>query len=186
MPKRSTSEYSNSYRDDYSDEVVDDSRQSDFSPDNQPDDWHQTDFAHRFTDELKAVNDTVAADFDSGKKLTEYSTDDRQQLAFATAEAFRNMDFDSDEARVHGALELSHTAYQLGPASSGGRSVRMIQGSSCSTYQTANRVQRRFTVGVLKAVPQPIQAVSGRETKCCAGNRRPPWAQKLTFFRYLM
>ena len=65
-------------------------------------------------------------------------------------------------------------------------SVRMIQGSSCSTYQTANRVQRRFALGVLKAVPRPIQAVSGRETKCCAGNRRPSWAQKLTFFRYRM
>ena len=59
-------------------------------------------------------------------------------------------------------------AYQLGPASSGGRSVRMIQGSSCSTYQTASRVQRRFAVGVLKAVPRPIQARigTGNEVLC--------------------
>ena len=62
----------------------------------------------------------------------------------------------------------------------------MIQGSSCSTYQTASRVQRRFAAGVLKAVPLPIQAVSGRGTKARAGSLRPPSAQKVTFFAYLM
>ena len=60
-------------------------------------------------------------------------------------------------------------AYQLGPASSGGRSVRMIQGSSCSAYQTTRRVQRRLALGVLKAVPRPIQAVSGRHKKRWGG-----------------
>ena len=62
----------------------------------------------------------------------------------------------------------------------------MIQGSSCSTYQTTSRVQRRLAAGVLKAVPRPIHAVSGRGTKCWAGNRRPPWAQKVTLLGYLM
>ena len=61
----------------------------------------------------------------------------------------------------------------------GGRSVRMTQGSSCSAYQTTSRVQRRWAVGGPKAVPRPIQAVSGRETKRRAGNRRPPSAQKV-------
>ena len=58
-----------------------------------------------------------------------------------------------------------------------------IQGSSCSTYQTTNRVQRRWAVGGPKAALWPIQAVSGRETKRRAGNRRPPSAQKVMFFR---
>ena len=49
----------------------------------------------------------------------------------------------------------------------------MIHGSSCSTYQTASRVQRRLAAAVLKAVPRPIQAVSGRGTKARAGSRRP-------------
>ena len=61
--------------------------------------------------------------------------------------------------------------------------MRMIQGSSCSTYQTTSRVQRRLALGVLKAVPWPTQAVSGRETKRWAGNRLPPSAQKVMFFR---
>ena len=34
------------------------------------------------------------------------------------------------------------------------------------TYQTTSRVQRRWALVVLKAVPRPIHAVSGRETKC--------------------
>ena len=59
----------------------------------------------------------------------------------------------------------------------------MIQGSSCSEYQTTSRVQRRWALGVLKAVPRPIHAVSGRETKRWAGNRLPPSAQKVMFFR---
>ena len=62
----------------------------------------------------------------------------------------------------------------------------MIQGSSCSTYQTASRVQRRLAAALLKAVPWPIQAVSGRGTKARAGSLRPPWAQKVTLFGYLM
>ena len=53
--------------------------------------------------------------------------------------------------------------------------MRMIQGSSCWSYQTTSRVQRCWAEGVPKAVPWPIQAVSGRETKRRAGNRRPPW-----------
>ena len=74
-----------------------------------PDDWRQTDFAHRFPDELKAINDSAAANFDSAKKLTEYTGDERKQLAYASAEAFRAMDFDSNESKVEAALDLSHT-----------------------------------------------------------------------------
>ena len=59
----------------------------------------------------------------------------------------------------------------------------MIQGSSCSEYQTTSRVQRRLALEALKAVPQPTHAVSGRETKRWAGNRGPPSAQKVMFFR---
>ena len=62
-----------------------------------PDDWRQTDFAHRFTDELKAMNDSAVANFGSAKKLTGYTGDERKQLAHATAAAFRAMDFDSNE-----------------------------------------------------------------------------------------
>ena len=74
-----------------------------------PDDWRQTDFAHRFPDELKAINDSAAANFDSAKKLTEYTGDERKQLAYASAEAFRAMDFDSNESKVEAAPDLSHT-----------------------------------------------------------------------------
>ena len=35
----------------------------------------------------------------------------------------------------------------------------------------------------VQAVPRPIHAVSGRETKRWAGNRLPPSAQKVMFFR---
>ena len=59
----------------------------------------------------------------------------------------------------------------------------MIQGSSCSAYQTTSRVQRRWALGVPKAVPRPIQAVSGTETKRRAGNRLLPSAQKVMLFR---
>ena len=50
-------------------------------------------------------------------------------------------------------------------------------------YQTTSRVQRRWAVGGPKAVPRPTQAVSGTETKARAGNRLPPSAQKVMFFR---
>ena len=59
------------------------------------------------------------------------------------------------------------------------------QGSSCSTYQTASRVQRRLAAVLLKAVPWPIQAVSGRGTKARAGSlrpRRPPVARTALCF----
>ena len=61
MPKKSASEHSTSYAESYADETVGDSKQSNFALDHPPDDWRQTDFAHRFTDELKAINDSVAA-----------------------------------------------------------------------------------------------------------------------------
>ena len=109
MPKKNTSEHSTSYAERYADEAVSDSKQSNFALDHPPDDWRQTDFAHRFTDELKAINDSAAANFDSTKKLTEYTGDERKQLAYATAEAFRSMDFESKEAKVEAALDLSHT-----------------------------------------------------------------------------
>ena len=104
-----TSEHSTSYAERYADETVSDSKQSNFALDHPPDDWRQTGFAHRFTDELKAINDSAAANFDSTKKLTEYTGDERKQLAYATAEAFRSMDFESKEAKVEAALDLSHT-----------------------------------------------------------------------------
>ena len=75
-------------------------------------------------------------------------------------------------------------AYQLIPAPSGGRPVRMIQGSSGPAYQTASRVQRRWAVGGPKAVPWPAQAVPGTETRARACNRLPPSAQQVMFFRY--
>ena len=109
MPKKNASEHSTSYAESYADETVSDSKQSNFALDHPPDDWRQTDFAHRFTDELKAMNDSVAANFDSSKKITEYTGDERKQLAYATAEAFRSMDFESKESRVEAALDLSHT-----------------------------------------------------------------------------
>ena len=109
MPKKHASEHSTSYAERYADETVSDSKQSNFELDHPPDDWRQTDFAHRFTDELKAINDSAAANFDSTKKLTEYTGDERKQLAYATAEAFRSMDFESKEAKVEAALDLSHT-----------------------------------------------------------------------------
>ena len=109
MPKKNASEHSTSYAERYADETVSDSKQSNFALDHPPDDWRQTDFAHRFTDELKAINDSAAANFDSTKKLTEYTGDERKQLAYATAEAFRSMDFESKEAKVEAALDLSHT-----------------------------------------------------------------------------
>ena len=95
MPKRNASEHSTSYAESYADETVSDSKQSNFALDHPPDDWRQTDFAHRFKDELKAINDSAAANFDNTKKLTEYTGDERKQLAYATAEAFRSMDFES-------------------------------------------------------------------------------------------
>ena len=61
MPKKNTSEHSTSYAERYADEAVSDSKQSNFALDHPPDDWRQTDFAHRFTDELKAINDSAAA-----------------------------------------------------------------------------------------------------------------------------
>ena len=73
------------------------------------------------------------------------------------------------------------SAYQLAPASPGAWPVNMVHGSSCSAYQTTIRVQRRFTVASLNAVPRPIHPVSGRETKVRAGRRRPPSAQKAMF-----
>ena len=63
MPKKNTSEHSTSYAERYADETVGDSKQSNFALDHPPDDWRQTDFAHRFTDELKAINDSAAASF---------------------------------------------------------------------------------------------------------------------------
>ena len=61
MPKNNASEHSTSYAERYADEAVSDSKQSNFALDHPPDDWRQTDFAHRFTDELKATNDSAAA-----------------------------------------------------------------------------------------------------------------------------
>ena len=61
MPKRNTSEHSSGYAEQYADETMDDRKQSNFALDHPPDDWRQTDFAHRFTDELKAMNDSAAA-----------------------------------------------------------------------------------------------------------------------------
>ena len=63
MPKRTTSEHSTSYAERYADEAVSDSKQSNFALEHPPDDWRQTDFAHRFTDELKAINDSAASPF---------------------------------------------------------------------------------------------------------------------------
>ena len=63
MPKKNASEHSTSYAERYADETVSDSKQSNFELDHPPDDWRQTDFAHRFTDELKAINDSAAANF---------------------------------------------------------------------------------------------------------------------------
>ena len=63
MPKKNASEYSTSYAEQYADETTDDRKQSNFALDHPPDDWRQTDFAHRFTDELKATNDSAAAPF---------------------------------------------------------------------------------------------------------------------------
>ena len=80
----------------------------------------------------------------------------------------------------------NRSTYQLMPAWSGGRPVKMDRGPSCSTYQTAINVQRRFSVALLNAVPVPIHPVSGRGTKVRAGRRRPPSAQRVTFFGYLM
>ena len=80
----------------------------------------------------------------------------------------------------------NRSTYQLMPAWSGGRPVNMVHGPSCSTYQTAINVQRRFSVALLNAVPVPIHPVSGRGTKVRAGRRRPPSAQRVTFFGYLM
>ena len=109
MPKRNSADHSTGYSERYADETVGDSKQSRFALDHPPDDWRQTDFAHRFTDELKALSDTAAANFDSNKKLTEYSGDERKELAYATAAAFRSMDFADDESKVEAALDLSHT-----------------------------------------------------------------------------
>ena len=109
MPKRNTSEHSTGYAEQYADETLNDKKQSNFELDYPPDDWRQTDFAHRFTDELKALNDSAAANFDSNKKLTEYTGDERKELAYATAEAFRSMDFANNETKVEAALDLSHT-----------------------------------------------------------------------------
>ena len=61
MPKRNTSEHSTGYAEQYADETLSDSKQSNSELDHPPDDWRQTDFAHRFTDELKAINDCAAA-----------------------------------------------------------------------------------------------------------------------------
>ena len=113
MPKRNASAHSTTYADKYADEQLDDSKQSEYAADHPKDDWRQTDFAHRFTDELKSINDSAAANFDSGKKLTDYSSKEREQLAYATAEAFRSMDFESNQAKVESARNLSHTL--MGP-----------------------------------------------------------------------
>ena len=45
----------------------------------------------------------------------------------------------------------------------------MIQGSSGSEYQTTSRVQRRWALGVLKAVPRPIHAVSATGDEALGG-----------------
>ena len=47
-------------------------------------------------------------------------------------------------------------------------------------------VQRYRAVGGPKAVPRPIQPVSGPETKVRAGGRWPRSAHKVMFFRYLI
>ena len=45
----------------------------------------------------------------------------------------------------------------------------MIQGSSCSEYQTTSRVQRRWALGVLKAVPRPIHGRIGTGDEALGG-----------------
>ena len=59
----------------------------------------------------------------------------------------------------------NRSAYQLMPAWSGGRPVNMVHGPSCSTYQTAINVQRRFSVALLNAVPVPIHPVPAGERR---------------------
>ena len=55
MPKRNTLEDSTTYAERYADENLSDRKQSGFALDHPPDDRCQSDFAHRFTDELKAI-----------------------------------------------------------------------------------------------------------------------------------
>ena len=69
MPKRNSADHSTGYSERYADETVSDSKQSNFALDHPPDDWRQTDFAHRFTDELKATNDSAAETPDFRKEL---------------------------------------------------------------------------------------------------------------------
>ena len=122
MPKRNSADHSTGYSERYADETVSDSKQSSFALDHLPDDWRQTDFAHRFKDELKAINDCVAANFDSSKKLTEYTGDERKQLAYATAEAFRAMALDRSMAPrswATGAVESCATDVMTDGSKSG-------------------------------------------------------------------
>ena len=102
MPKRNAAEHSANFRETYQDEQTTDDKQAQFDLDHPPDEWCQNDFSHQFTDELKAIDD-------SGKSLTDYSADERKALAFAAAEAFRSLDFDTRENQVEAAKQLSHS-----------------------------------------------------------------------------
>ena len=111
MPKKNASEHSTSYAERYADETVSDSKQSNFALDHPPDDWRQTDFAHRFTDELKAMSDTAAANFDSTIRSSRSTRETRRERSWPTPPPRRSDPWTSpsDESKVEAALDLSHT-----------------------------------------------------------------------------
>jgi hypothetical protein len=72
--------------------------------------------------------------------------------------------------------------YQPAALASGGKSVRISQGSVYPSSQQASKVQRSRRAGLLKAVPVPCQRVPGegtklrrgREVACGSGRKVPP------------
>ena len=72
------------------------------------------------------------------------------------------------------------------PASAGGRSVRIIHGSSCPSSQMTIIVPRRRFDLALNAIPLPMMELPGAENGLRAGIRLPPSRRNVVFMRRRM
>ena len=140
MPKKNASEHSTSYAESYADETVSDSKQSNFVLDHPPDDWRQTDFAHRFTDELKAINDSAAA----AAPFMLLLTHSRLMPKRDRCRALRGHDFRSvsDSTRWAGT-GTSRPRFALLPGTSG---LRLRMGGSRLSRRSAGRRERHSDI----------------------------------------
>ena len=66
----------------------------------------------KFADELKAVNEEVALDFDRRKNPAEYDADERKTMLEAVTEAFNAANWNSSSEQRQAAEAVAHSIFQ--------------------------------------------------------------------------